>query len=92
MLSIDIPSGGRSKLTFAVLEKYSIPTPPNGFNSEINDHVTIQFDDEQQAIDYAQELDVYSYSINSSTMEYRIITDIIKAISDDEFVRAYIQN
>jgi hypothetical protein len=92
MLSIDIPSGGRSQLTFALLEKYGIPAPPNGFNSEINGNVIIQFDDEQQAIDYSNDLDIFADSINSSTMEYFIITDIIKAISDDEFVQAYIQS
>ncbi|HEY4198053.1 MAG TPA: hypothetical protein VGM63_21080 [Mucilaginibacter sp.] len=90
MLSIDIPSGGRSGLTFALLEEYSIPTPPNGFNSEINGNVVIQFDDEKQAIDYAHVLDIYSYSIKNSTKEYLIISDIIKAISDDEFVQAFI--
>jgi hypothetical protein len=92
MLSIDIPSGGRSQLTFALLEEYNIPAPPNGFNSEVNGNVIIQFDDEQQAIDYAHDLDIYSYSIKSSTKEYLIITDITKAISDDAFVQAYIQN
>ena len=90
MLSIDIPSGGRSGLTFALLEEYNIPTPPNGFNSEINGNVIIQFDDEQQAIDYSHDLDIYADSIDSSTMEYFIITDIIKSISDDEFVQTYI--
>jgi hypothetical protein len=92
MLSIDIPSGGRSQLTFALLEEYNIPAPPNGFNSEINGDVIIQFDDEQQAIDYSHDLDIYADSIDSSTMEYLIIADIVKAISDDEFVQAYIQN
>ena len=92
MLSIDIPSGGRSGLTFALLEKYNIPTPPNGFNSEINNDVVIPFEDEQQAIDYAHELDTYSISIDSGSHEYLIISDIVKAIGDDEFVQNYIQS
>ncbi|MDB5025064.1 MAG: hypothetical protein JWP78_2819 [Mucilaginibacter sp.] len=92
MLRIEIPSDGSSKLTFNELEKYTIPTPPNGFNSEVNNKVVINFDDEQQAIDYAHELDAYSNSVNSDWPEYRIAADIIKAIGDDEFVQAYIQN
>jgi hypothetical protein len=92
MLRIDIPSDGLSKLTFTELEKYEIPAPPNGFNAEINNDVLLQFDDEQQAIDYAHDLDEYAYSIKHDSVEYVIISDIIKAISDDEFVQAYIQS
>ena len=91
MLHIIIPSDGSSQLTFNKLERFEIPAPPNGFDSEINNAVLIQFDDEQQAIDYAHELDAYSNSINNESPEYRISTDIIKAIGDNEFVQAYIQ-
>jgi len=92
MLRIDIPSDGLAKLTFNELEKYEIPAPPNGFNSEINNDVIIQFDDEQQAIDYAHDLDAYVDTIDNASQEYLVVTDIIKAISDDEFVQSYIQS
>lgn len=93
MLRIDIHSNGASNLTFTELEKYNIPAPPDGFDSEINNDVIIKFDDEQEAIDYAHNLDAYAESIKDhSSQEYLIIVDIIKAISDDEFVRAYIQS
>ena len=92
MLNIDIPSNGASGLTFNQLEKYNIAAPPNGFSSEINNNVIIHFDDEQQAIDYAHDLDEYSNSIESESQEFNIIADIIKAVGDDEFVQAYIQS
>jgi hypothetical protein len=92
MLRINIPSNGPSKLTFTELEKYEIPGPPDGFNSEINDEVVMQFDDEQEAIDYAHDLDEYADSVDNTSQEYLVITDIIKAISDDGFVRDYIQS
>ena len=92
MLNIAIPSNGLSGLTFTELEKYNIPTPPNGFSSEVNDSVVIRFDDEQQALDYAHDLDAYSNSIGRETAEYNIIADIIKAVGDDEFVQTYIQS
>jgi hypothetical protein len=92
MLSIDIPSDGRSELTFNQLEKYNIPAPPNGFSPEINNNVVIHFDDEQQAIDYAHDLDAYSNTIEPKSQEFNIVTDIIKAVGDDEFVQAYIQS
>ena len=92
MLSIDIPSNGSSWLTFSEFEKYNIPAPPNGFSSEVNDNVLIRFDDEQQALDYAYDLDAYSNSIDRDTAEYNVIADIIKAVSNDEFVQAYLQS
>ncbi len=92
MLRIEIPYTGASGLTFTKLENYEIPAPPYGFNPEINNNVVMQFDDEQQAIDYAHELDAYSHSIDAESMEYIIITDIIGAVGDDPFVQAYIQS
>ncbi len=92
MLRINIPSSGPSKLTFTELEKYEIPAPPDGFNSEINDEVILQFEDEQEAIDYAHDLDEYADSVDNTSQEYLVITDIINAISDDDFVRDYIQS
>ena len=91
MLIIEIASDGQPALTFNELEKYNIPPPPNGFNSEVNNNVIMRFDDEQQAIDYAYDLDVYADSVNLNSPEYRIITDITKAISNDGFVQAYIE-
>ncbi len=92
MLSIDIPSDGLSELTFNKLEKYNIPAPPNGFSSEVNNNVVIHFDDEQQAIDYAHDLDEYSNSIEPESQESSVVADIIKAVGDDEFVQTYIQS
>jgi hypothetical protein len=92
MLRIDVPSDGPSGLTFTELQKYTIPPPESGFNAEINDDVVLAFEDEQQAIDYAHSLDVYADSIDHNSQEYVIISDIIKAISDDEFIQAYIQS
>ncbi|MGZ3766473.1 MAG: hypothetical protein ACXVB0_14285 [Mucilaginibacter sp.] len=92
MLRIEIPSNGLSGLTFNKLEKYTIPAPPKGFNSEVNNAVIMSFDDEQQAIDYAHELDVYANSIDNNSQEFKIIADIIKSVGNDEFVQTYIQS
>jgi len=97
MLRINISSDVDSELTFTELEKYEIPAPRSGFNPEVNDTVVMQFEDEQEAIDYAHDLDEFAESIqDEDTSENspvrNVIADIIKAISDDEFVQAYIQS
>ena len=92
MLVIDISSGGQSLLTLAELNKYNIPVPPNGFDLEENNGVVMKFEDEQEAIGYSYELDSYANTIDNKSNEYNIVTTIVKAISDDEFVQTYIQD
>lgn len=92
MLVIEISSDDRSPLTLTELNKYNIPAPPDGFDSEINNDVIMKFEDEQEAIDYSYELDSYANSIDNKSEEYRIITEIVKAISEDGFVQSYIQD
>ena len=92
MLVIEISSDGRSPLTLTELNKYSIPAPPNGFDSDVNNDVIMKFDDEQEAIDYSYELDSYANTIDNRSIEYQIITAIVQAISEDEFVQSYIQD
>jgi hypothetical protein len=92
MLVIEISSDGRSLLTLAELNKYNIPSPPNGFDSEENNDVIMKFEDEQEAIDYSYELDGYANTIDNKSEEYRIVIAIVKSISEDEFVQNYIQD
>jgi hypothetical protein len=92
MLRISIPSTGPSKITFNKIRQYDIPQPPLGFVAEVNDDATLVFEDEQQAIDYAHALNESADSVDQSSYEFMIITDIIKAIGDDQFVQAYIQS
>jgi hypothetical protein len=92
MLRIEIPADEYSGLTFSKLERFNLPEPANGFDSEINDNIILSFDDEQQAIDYTHDLDTYAESLSDhSSPEYLAATEIIKAISNDAFVRSYIQ-
>jgi len=88
MLVIEIRSDGR----LTELNKYNIPTPPNGFSLEVNNAIVMKFEDEQQAVDYSYELDSYANTIDNTSEEYQLITAIVKAISDDQFVQNYIQD
>ena len=92
MLVIEIKSDDQLPMTLTELNKYNIPVPPNGFDSEENNAVVMKFADEQEAIDYSYELDSYANSIDNNSMEYHIVTAIIKSISNDRFVQSYIQD
>lgn len=92
MLVIEISSDGRLPLTLSELNKYNIPAPPGGFHAEVNNAVVMRFDDEQEAIDYSYELDSHANSIDDKSEAYKIITEIVKSISEDEFVQNYIRD
>ncbi|MGN6640030.1 MAG: hypothetical protein ACTHJ8_14065 [Mucilaginibacter sp.] len=93
MLRIEVPSDSPSGLTFSKVKQFDIPAPRDGFLEEIDDNLILQFEDEQDAIDYSLELDRYAESLRDhKSEEYQITGNIIKAISEDEFVRAYIQD
>jgi hypothetical protein len=90
MLRIAIPSTGDSQLTFNSFEKFSVPPPPNGVDAEVNNDVILLFDDEQQAVDYADSLfEVGTELENDKTPQKLIVNDIVTAIYNNDFVRSF---
>lgn len=93
MLRIHVTSDGLSGLDFTKLTQLHIPEPENGFSAEVNNTVVMAFGNEQDAIDYAHQVDEYAETLhNEKSEELLAASDIIKAIGDDEFVQAYIQS
>ena len=93
MLRIAIPSNERAELTFSSFENSDLPKPPNGIDEEINDDLILLFDDEEQAVAYADELEDISTAINNSDSPKKLaLNDIIVAIKSDEFVQSYLSS
>jgi hypothetical protein len=93
MLRIEIPAEEYSGLTFLKVEQLDLPRPVNGFQSEINGNIILSFEDEEEAINYSYEMDRYAEThSDQSSPEYLAAIEIIKAISNDEFVQSYIQS
>jgi len=93
MLRIEIPSDGPSRLDLKRFEKLDIPAPEGGLDSEVNGNVILVFEDEQGAIEYTLELDRFSEALNDhDSPQYRAAGEIVKAISEDEFVKSYIRD
>jgi hypothetical protein len=90
MLRIAIPSTGESELTFNSFEKYSVPPPPNGVDAEVNNDVILLFDDEEQAITYADGLfEVGTELEDDQTNKKLIVNDIVGAIYNNDFIKSY---
>jgi hypothetical protein len=93
MLRIKIPSDGLSALDYRKFTQLDVPHPHSGIRPEVNNNVILLFEDEQEAVDYAHQVDGYAESLEDhNSSEYLAASDIIKAIGDDEFVQAYIQS
>ncbi|MDB5010562.1 MAG: hypothetical protein JWR67_2298 [Mucilaginibacter sp.] len=92
MLRITIPSNGPAKLTFSSFENEDLPKPPNGIDVEVNNNVILLFDDEEEAIDFADGLEDISNSINDNTSPVKLaINDIIMAIKNNKFIQDYLE-
>lgn len=83
MLRINIPSNGPSKINFSSFWNFSLPAPPNGIDSEINNDAILLFDDEEQAMAYAEQLKQLPGS------QQKAGNEIVAAIENDEFVSSY---
>jgi hypothetical protein len=91
MLKIIVPSQGESNLSFSFFERYNIPAPPSGADAEINDDLVLKFENEQEAVIYADQLQNMAEEINDkTTTQYLAINDIIVAIKNDEFVQDFL--
>ena len=90
MLKINIP-GGPENVSQDLLNQYGIPQPINGTDIEINGDTVLLFDDEQQAVAYLDGLEEFASSIDGDSPAKNIISLIVSAISNDEFVQEYLQ-
>lgn len=92
MLRITIPSGKTEDLNFNTFQNYELPAPPDGIDAEINNNVILKFEDEEEAIVYAKQLENLSNELTDKSSAQNIaIGQIITAIRNDEFVRGYQQ-
>jgi len=90
MLRITVSQNDSSNLSFSAFEQYQLPAPPNGVDAEINNDVILKFEDEEEAVTYAEQLEELSNELDDkTTAEYTAISDIIMAIRNDEFVQSY---
>ena len=81
MLRINVPSTGSSQLTFQAFQAYELPAPPGGVDAEINNDLILKFEDENEAVTYADQLENLSNELDNKSSEVNAaIGDIIMAI------------
>jgi hypothetical protein len=91
MLKIDIPQDSSIAFTATTFDQYNIPAPLNGTETEVNGDVILLFEDEQEAVDYLDQLEDHSTELESNDPQKLYINTLVSAITNDEFVQAYLQ-
>ena len=90
MLLIAVPANTSSKINFSTFEQYGLPGPLSGVDAEVNDGLILKFEDEEEAVIYAAQLENLSAELDDkSSPENLAIGDLIMAIRNDEFVQNY---
>jgi len=90
MLLINVSSAANSRLKFSDFERFGLPAPPSGADPEVNDDLILKFEDEEEAVVYAEQLENLSNGLNDKdTPQYAAINDIIMAINNNEFIKSY---
>ena len=88
MLRIDIPS---AEVSARVFDEYSLPTPPNGTETEVNGDLIFLFEDEEEAVAYLDELEDFASDLDDDAPGKPAINALALAINNDEFVQTYLQ-
>ncbi|RFZ84463.1 hypothetical protein DYU05_02260 [Mucilaginibacter terrenus] len=86
MLKISLPAEADG----SIFDRNDIPKPLNGTDIEVNGDVILLFDDEEQAVSYLDTLEDFATATDNDAGK-NAINLIVSAISNDEFVQAYLQ-
>ena len=88
MLRIDIPS---KDITLRTFEEFNIPSPSSGMDTEVNQDVVLLFEDEEEAVAYLDVLEDHAADLDNNASEKPLINALVSAVTNDEFVQAYLQ-
>jgi len=91
MLSISIPPTTKRPITFGDFINYRLPVPSKGIKAQNKDTVLI-FDNEYEAVIYADHLEEIVTTVSKSSPLRNILRDMATAIRNDDRIRSYLEN
>ena len=90
MLQIHVPPTSAKTLTFDDFKNYELPVPSKGIINQQNKDTILTFDNEFEAITYADKLEDIATQVSNHTPEKDLVRDVVTAIRNDELVRNYL--
>jgi hypothetical protein len=91
MLRISIPPTTKSPITFADFINYRLPIPSKGLKAHNKDTVLL-FDNEYEAVIYADQLEEIVTTVSKSSPLRNILRDMATAIRNDDTIRNYLED
>lgn len=91
MLRINIPATGTSKLTSADFKNYKLPIPSQGIKQDGNSDTELIFDNEYEAVVYADQLEEIVTTVSKSSPLKNILRDLVTTIRNDDTIRNYLE-
>lgn len=92
MLRISIPPTTPTPITSADFKNYHLPVPSNGVTEQAGMHTELIFDNEYEAVVYADELEEIVTTVSKSSPVKNILRDLVTTIRNDDKIRNYLEN
>ncbi|MEO6981329.1 hypothetical protein [Mucilaginibacter sp.] len=91
MLRINIPPTGKTRLTFADFKNYQLPIPSKGIKEKRNNETSLIFDNEYEAVVYADQLEEMVTRVSKSSPLKNVLRDLVTTIRNDDSIRNYLE-
>ena len=91
MLRINLPPTGPSPITFADFKNYHLPIPSKGVKAKGKKNTVLMFDNEYEAVVYADKLEEIVTTVSKSSPLKNILRDMVTAIRNDDTIRNYLE-
>ncbi len=92
MLRIKIPATGATPLTSADFKNYHLPMPSKGVRANKDSNTVLQFDNEYDAVVYADQLEEIVTTVSKTSPLKNILRDLATTIRNDDSIRNYLEN
>lgn len=91
MLRINLPQIGKTRLTSADFKNYHLPIPSKGVKALRDNRTILLFDNEYDAIVYADKLEEIVGTVSKSSPVKNILRDLVTIIRNDDTIRNYLE-
>jgi len=92
MLRINLPPTSPKPITSADFKNYHLPEPSKGVKGKRKNKVFLVFDNEYEAVIYADQLEEIVTTVSKSSPVKNILRDVVTAIRNDDSIRNYLEN
>jgi hypothetical protein len=91
MLRIIVPPISPKRITFADFKNYHLPVPSKGVKDFGKKETVLLFDNEYEAVVYADKLEEIVTTVSKSSPVKNILRDLITSIRNDDTIRNYVE-